>query len=141
MWRVARAPAPGGEAGVVFKRNPTPGTYDYGGVTLGGMLYVATEPQNRNNKKGAGGDCSLHCVHARTRAPRGLVMCSAKQTKSARPSLTLQDVPAVARYTSASLQQPRTMQKQNGKYWSLYGCYPSRKGYEAGRQLHSCNLA
>ena len=40
VWRVARAPAPGGEAGVVFKRNPTPGTYDYGGVTLGGMLYV-----------------------------------------------------------------------------------------------------
>jgi len=63
----------GGDAGLVFKRNPTPGTYDYGGVTLGGMLY-----------------------------------------------------------TNSSLRAPRKLKKVGGKYWALYGCYPSRAGYESG---------
>jgi len=63
----------GGDHGIVLKRNSVPGTYDYGGVTLGGMLW-----QN------------------------------------------------------ASLQSHRLLKKNNGSYYSLYGCYPSRAGYEAG---------
>mmetsp|Transcript_14564 Transcript_14564/g.43111 ORF Transcript_14564/g.43111 Transcript_14564/m.43111 type:complete len:502 (-) Transcript_14564:89-1594(-) len=63
----------GGAAGLVFTRNPTPGTYDYGGVTIGGMLL-----------------------------------------------------------TSSNTTAPRILEKVNGKYWALYGCYPSRAGYEAG---------
>ena len=29
----------GGAKGLVFPRNPVPGSFDYGGVTLGGMLW------------------------------------------------------------------------------------------------------
>ena len=63
----------GGNRGLVFDRSPVPGAYDYGGVTLGGMLF-----------------------------------------------------------SSASATAPRRLQKLNGRYYSLYGCYPSRSGYEAG---------
>lgn len=63
----------GGDAGLVFPRGTNPGDFDYGGVTLGGMLW-----QN------------------------------------------------------ASLTSPRRLLKVNGSYWALYGCYPSRAGYEAG---------
>ena len=63
----------GGDHGIIFKRNAVPGTYDYGGVTFGG----------------------LHFQHNGLRAPRQLA-------------------------------------KTNGRYHVLYGCYPSRAGYEAG---------
>ena len=63
----------GGDRGVVFKRNPVKGTYDYGGVTFGGMHF-----QN------------------------------------------------------ASLRSRRLLKKVGGRYHALYGCYPSRDGYEAG---------
>jgi hypothetical protein len=32
----------GGEGGVVLKRNPQSGSYDYGGVTLGGSFCLRT---------------------------------------------------------------------------------------------------
>eukprot|EP00040_Diaphanoeca_grandis_P017567 m.91823 g.91823 ORF g.91823 m.91823 type:complete len:502 (+) comp26503_c1_seq2:82-1587(+) len=63
----------GGESGLVFKRNPVPGTYDYGGVTFGGMLW-------QNNSVGS----------------------------------------------------RRQLKKRGSNYYALYGCYPSRNGYEAG---------
>ena len=63
----------GGDNGIVLKRNPTPGTFDYGGVTLGGMLW-----------------------------------------------------------SSSGIRSKRQLKKVDGKYWALYGCYPSRAGYEAG---------
>eukprot|EP00037_Helgoeca_nana_P022532 m.230255 g.230255 ORF g.230255 m.230255 type:complete len:506 (+) comp26021_c0_seq1:272-1789(+) len=68
-WQFGR----GGTNGLVFQRNNTPGAFDYGGVTLGGMLW-----------------------------------------------------------SNASVTSPRSLQKIDGKYWALYGCYPSRAGYEAG---------
>mmetsp|Transcript_95052 Transcript_95052/g.167872 ORF Transcript_95052/g.167872 Transcript_95052/m.167872 type:complete len:395 (-) Transcript_95052:35-1219(-) len=63
----------GGNHGIVFQRSQVPGSYDYGGVTLGGMLW-------QDN----------------------------------------------------ALRSRRLLKKVNDKYFSLYGCYPSRAGYEAG---------
>ena len=36
-WRFGKGGA--ADDGLVFARNPVPGTYDYGGVTFGGMLW------------------------------------------------------------------------------------------------------
>lgn len=33
-------------------------------------------------------------------------------------------------YDSWKIDAPRTLKKQNDKYWSLYGCYPLQGGYE-----------
>ena len=74
----------GGDAGLVFARNPVPGSYDYGGVTLGGMLW-----QN-----------------ASLRSPRRL--------QKRRAATTVVDGGGAS------------------KYYALYGCYPSRGGYEQG---------
>ena len=63
----------GGDNGIIFKRNSVPGTYDYGGVTFGGLHFA-----------------------------------------------------------SSHLRAPRQLAKTRGRYHVLYGCYPSRTGYEAG---------
>jgi len=63
----------GGDNGIILKRNSVPGTYDYGGVTMGGFYF---------NENG--------------------------------------------------LRAPRKLKKKNGKYYAMYGCYPSRAGYEQG---------
>ncbi len=33
-------------------------------------------------------------------------------------------------YNSYDIKAPRTLKKRNGKYWTLYGCYPAQGGYE-----------
>lgn len=33
-------------------------------------------------------------------------------------------------YESYDLKAPRLLKKRDGKYWSLYGCYPRQGGYE-----------
>jgi predicted GH43/DUF377 family glycosyl hydrolase len=33
-------------------------------------------------------------------------------------------------YQSYDIKAPRTLKKHEGKYWSLYGCYPRQGGYE-----------
>ncbi len=33
-------------------------------------------------------------------------------------------------YDSYDIKAPRMLKKQNGKYWTLYGCYPRQGGYE-----------
>ncbi|MBI5092913.1 MAG: family 43 glycosylhydrolase [Candidatus Hydrogenedentes bacterium] len=33
-------------------------------------------------------------------------------------------------YESYDVKAPRTLKKHNGKYWTLYGCYPRQGGYE-----------
>ena len=35
-------------------------------------------------------------------------------------------------FSSNILRGPRKLRMLNGSYWALYGCYPSRAGYEAG---------
>ena len=44
----------------------------------------------------------------------------------------LRPFPAFRLWSNASIDGKRTLKKVDGKYWALYGCYPSRSGYEAG---------
>ena len=90
----------GGDAGLVFARNPVPGSYDYGGVTLGGMLW-----QN-----------------ASLRSPRRLQKRRAAATAATTAATTTATTAATAVVDGGGAS----------KYYALYGCYPSRGGYEQG---------
>ena len=109
----------GGDHGIVLNRSAKPGAYDYGGVTLGGPpLQCACSTMTP-------GTAHMTILGAllNTIIRALLLSTDCPSSKATDAILAL----AGMHFASNALRRPRTLQKLNGAYHALYGCYPSRK--------------
>ena len=108
----------GGANGIIFKRNDQPGSYDYGGVTMGCGFWNSSELTSRrllrnNQQAAATAAAPAHKYYALY-----LLWQSLAQTAALHVLLSYSRALCVVRVLTRAE--------------SRYGCYPSRAGYESG---------